>query len=239
MRVLRSPLLLLMFYVAAACATRTPFDAVKQQYAEYPEYSIILEDMREEGNFFKDYFHRYKIVYGRAQAGSDSLVFDTVTSDWVEVEKRDYEKYYNNLGMVVASKSANGEIANQAYPPGYQYVGDPRYGEWRRDDRGHSFWEFYGKYALLSQVFGMFGRPVYRSDWDSYRDYRRRGSPYFGRNSEYGTNGSRTRTSNPGFYERQRQKQQARQTRFSEKVKNRVKRSKMSGVRSRSRGFGK
>ena len=235
----RKTLLGAIFLLVAACATRTPFESLKKEYDRYPEYSIILEDMKEEGNFFKDYFHKYKVVYGRSEGQPDSLVYNSELTDWLEVKEKDYKNYYNYLGMVIFSKSRDGKVSDQKYPPGYQYVGDQRYGRWRTDNSGNSFWEWYGKFALMSHMFGMFNRPIYRNDYDMYRDYRRRGEPFFGRKHEYGTNGTRAKTTNPTFFERQRIKQAAAKTKFSQKVKNRVRRSKMSGVRRRSRGFGK
>lgn len=237
--------LIFLVSFSIACGASTPLDRMKKNYKNYPEYSIILEDMREDGNFFPDYYHRYKTVIGERDSKSDSLVFRSEISDWVPVSEREYEKYANYLGMVIASKSANGKISNDKYAPGYQYVGNSRYGHWRTDSHGSSFWEWYGKYAMMSSIFGMFNRPVYRNDWNSYNDYRRRGAPYYGdgsfygsRGNMYGTSGRVTKQSKPNFYQRKIAKQRASSSRFSNKVRNRVRRSKMSSVRRRgfSRG---
>ncbi|KAA3662117.1 MAG: hypothetical protein DWQ10_03140 [Calditrichaeota bacterium] len=201
--------------------------------------------MQEDGNFFKDYYHRYKTVVGQKENDSDSLVFTSDIGEWVEVSKKEYQNYYNYLGMVLASKSASGKVQNDKYPPGYQYVGNQRYGNWRTDSHGNSFWEWYGKYAMMSTVFGMFNRPVYRNDWNSYNDFRRRGEPYYGngsfygsRGTMYGTSGNVTQKTKPNFYQRRAVRQSARNASFSNKVKNRVRRSNMSGVRSRSSSRG-
>ena len=82
--------------------------------------------------------------------------------------------------MVVLSKGPDGTVDRDEHPPGYQQVGDERYGQWRDDGGGRSFWEFYGQYALLSNLIGGFGRPIYRDDWDGYRDARGRGQTYYG-----------------------------------------------------------
>ena len=223
-----------------ACASSSPVERFKGELNKYPEYSIILEDQREEGNFFKDYHHRYKVVYAEKLEGSgDSLAYQSEITDWQEVPKKEYQKYYPYLGMVIASKSQDGKISDSQSPPGYQYVGDSRYGNWRRDERGNSFWEFYGKFAFFSHMFGMFGRPIYRNNWDTYRDYRSTGRPYHGPDRQYGTNGTHTQRTNKTFFERKSQKEAQRKARFSERVKQRTRRSKMSGTRSRSGGFGK
>ena len=235
----KSFLWVLLALIALSCASSSPLDQIKRQLTKYPEFSIMLEDMKEEGNFFKDYFHRYKIIYGEKTAGSDELEYQTTITDWYKVKNKEFEKYANNLGMVLVAKGKDGKIDDVQHPPGYQYVGDSRYGTWRRDERGNSFWEFYGKYAFFSHMFGMFSRPIYRSDYDTYRDYRSQRRPYYGKNREYGTNGTYTKQTNKNFFERRQQKELARKTRFTERVKQRTRRSRMSGLRRRSGGFGK
>ena len=54
-----------------------------------------------------------------------------------------------------------------------------------------------------------------------------------------GTTGTYTRQTKKTFFERQRAKQLARKARFSDRVKKRVRRSRMSGFRSRSFRGGK
>jgi hypothetical protein len=229
-----------LFFFILSCASRTPLEKIKKDLDRYPEYSIILEDMQEEGNFFKDYFHKYKLVYGERTNAGDTLSYKTGMTDWQQIKKDEYQKFYDYLGMVIASKSLDGKIDDSKYPPGYQYVGDERYGRWRTDNSGNSFWAWYGKFALMSYAFGMFNRPVYRTDWNSYRDYRRTGRDYYGSGGVYGTKGSYTKTSKPNFYQRRAARERASRSSFSQKVQQRVRRSKMSNVRSRSsRGFGK
>ena len=223
----------------SGCGTSSPLEKIKKELDQYPEYTIILEDMKEDGNFFTDYYHRYKTVYGRALSGQDSIVYETNLTDWEKVSKKEFHKNANYLGMVLASRSANGEVSNNQHPPGYQYVGNQQYGQWRTGANGSSFWEFYGKYALISSMFNMFSRPIYRNDYDSYRNHRSSGSPYYGRNREYGTYGTETKKSNPTFFQRKQAAEASRKRSFSDKVKNRTRKSNMSRSRSRSSGFGK
>ena len=116
------------------------------------------------------YSHRYQVVVGQPQAGSDELVYREAVLDWQQVDSGTYERYQPFLGMVVLSKSPGGNVDQDAHPPGYRQVGDERYGQWRQDSSGRSFWEFYGQYALLSHIMGGFGRPIYRDDWNGYQD---------------------------------------------------------------------
>ncbi len=236
---------LIALAAAALCLScgegRSPLQQLIRSLSPLPEYSIILEDMRIGGNFFREYEHRYKVVEGTlSEAGSGDLTFQTTTTDWERVSRREYETYQPYLGMVVASKSRDGKAQQgTGYPPAYNYVGDPRYGQWRRDSSGNSFWEFAGKYAVLSALFNMGNNRVSRSDWDGYRDSYGRGRPYFGSSRQFGTEGSITKRTNPTFFQRRLQRQQASQRRFSDRVGSRVSRSRMSGARSRSGRGGK
>ncbi|WP_026052526.1 hypothetical protein [Gayadomonas joobiniege] len=66
--------------------------------------------------------------------------------------------------------------SNQAenYGAGSQLIGNPAYGQWSTDSSGMSFWEWYGMYALISNITdaigGRRGR-VYYGDWARGRNY--------------------------------------------------------------------
>lgn len=229
-RVLKERPIWLLPLVLLACAPADPLPQLERELDRYPEYSILLEDMREQGNFTTDYYHQYKVVTGERENGSEDLVYHDNILDWRRVSSSTYKKYQPYLGMTLASKSEDGKVEEVPQPPGYRYVGNERYGRWRRDSSG-SFWEFYGKYALFSHIFGGFSRPVYRSDWDAYRTTRSRGQSYFGPQKEYGTNGTHTQKTHRNFYQRQQARQAAKQQRFASKA-----RSRMSSSRSRSGG---
>ncbi len=226
-------MLAIVLPVAAACDTGTPLERLQAQLEPFPEYSVVLQDMDED---LFGYSHRYRVVVGQPRAGSDELDYREAVLDWQRVDSGSYERHRPSLGMVVLSKGADGNVDRDAHPPGYQQVGDERYGQWRQDSGGRSFWEFYGQYALLSHIIGGFGRPIYRDDWSGYRDARGRGQTYYGPGTTgggrtYGTNGSTTRQSNPDFFRRQQARQAAQSRSFGQRVS-----SRMSGG---MRSFGK
>ena len=231
-------ILMPLLAVTLACSPPDPLERLRQQLARYPLYSVILQDMKTEGSFSVDYFHQYKVVVGEQVAASDDVSFSDNLMAWKRVSKSHYQRYQPFLGMVILSKDKDGKVTGSQFPPGYQYVGDQRYGHWRTGSSGGSFWEFYGKYAMMSHLFGSFNRPIYRNDWNSYRTTRSQGRPYYGANKEFGTKGSYTKTSNPSFYDRQKVRQQRSGDRFSRKVSERTRRSNMSSTRSRSTGRG-
>ena len=208
--------------VAAACNSQTPLERLERELEPHPEYSVTLQDMRADG-----YWHQYGVVIGEPQDGSQDLVYRDSILDFQKVGRRTYLRYQQNLGMVILSKGPDGIDRNQ-HPPGYQQVGNERYGQWRDGGGGQSFWVFYGQYALLSHMIGGFGRPIYRNDWNGYRDARGRGQTYYG-GGAYGTGGSVTRQNNPGFFNRQAQRQAARSRSFSQRLNSRMAGGSRSG----------
>lgn len=235
----------LSFLFIIGCGTTNPVQKIiKDDLKDVPEWSIILEDMKEEGFFSTDYFHKYKILTGTGD--TTQARFKERTTDWIEVHPRFYEENQNFLGMTLASKMPNQQANTTPAPPGYQYVGDQRYGRWRTDSSGNSFWEFYGKYALFRDLLfgsghrGIFGggRGIYMDDYQSYRRYSQNRRPFFGRKGEYGTYGSNTAKAKPNFFARKKANMAQRSSNFSNRVTSRMGRSSSSRS-SRSFGSGK
>ena len=217
----------LLLLLAGCGADPTPLSDIEGALKNARSYAIILEDMKEEGNFFTDYYHKYRIVQ------EDKAN----TTDWLKVSEDVYRANEALLGMTIAGKK-DGEILPAAAPPGYQYVGDPRYGSWRTDSSGRTFWAFAGGMAL-GRMLDM-GRypPIYQNDYDAYRSYRSRGAPYFGQNREYGTSGTVTQKSRPEFYTRRMAREAQKKSSFLKKVSERTGRTK-TNFRGRSGGTGK
>ena len=216
--------LVVALFAAVGCGpSETPLERLEQQLDQYPEYSVTLQDMRADG-----YYHQYGVVIGEPQAGSEDLVYRDSILDFQKVGRRTYDRYQPHLGMVILSKGSDGIDRNQ-HPPGYQQVGNERYGQWRTNSSGQSFWVFAAQYALLSHMIGGFNRPIYRNDWNGYRDARGRGQTYYGAGGAYGTNGSVTRQTNPNFFRRQQTRQAARSQSFGQRVNSRVAGGSRSG----------
>ena len=69
-----------------------------------------------------------------------------------------------NAVSKAASLQANGA---EDFGDGSQLVGNPNYGQWSQNSNGISFWEWYGMYALFSNLT----RPVLYDSWARNRDY--------------------------------------------------------------------
>ncbi len=199
-----------------------PLQRILQSLQGSRDYSVILENMKEEGNFFNHYYHKYRVVRNG----------DASVTDWMEVPRKTYRTHETLLGMVIAGRK-DGEPIGAAIPPAYQYVGDPQYGQWRRDNDGRMFWAF-AALPFLADT----DRRIYRRDYDAYKRARAKNVPFFGRSHEYGTSGTITKQKKPDFYARQRAKQQVKSASFSDRVNKRIGRTQ-TVVRSRAGGRGK
>ena len=228
MQQFRWPVIVFTVLWVGGCAARDPVKEMQKSLANAPEYMIILEDMRETGTFSTDYYHKYTVVQGERRR----------TTNWIEVPYKVYRRYQAFLGMAIVAKSDKG-VNDTPHPPGYHYVGNSQYGSWNHGGGG-SFWVFYGQYAMMRNLMGGgYGGQIYRNDYADYRNNRDRRRPYYGRNRQYGTEGSVTKKQRPAFYQRRKQAMANRQRSFSQRVRDRSGRNR-SGFGSRSRGrFGK
>lgn len=204
-----------------------PLDEIRRNLADRQTYSVVLENMKEEGTFFKEYYHQYQIATPEK----------TWATGWLETPKAFYQRYAAYLGMTIAGMK-DGEPLMAAAPPGYQYVGDTRYGRWRSGPHGE-YWAFNRRTPLYNEIELDIDFPhVYRNDYRRYRSSRSKGVPYFGDKGQFGTQGSYTKKAKPTFFQRQQAKASMKKASFSEKVSKSIGRSR-SGFRGRSGGRGK
>ena len=232
--------LIVLFGLLSACSSGYQYveeglDTVLKRYKELPDFTVLLADMDYRDD---KYLHQYELLI----PDNDSS-FRSEETEWYEVSAAFFEKHQGALGMEVAHKE-NGVVTKRIVPPGYSaYVGNEKYGQWVNRG-GSSFWEFYGKYALLSSILnmGMYRTPY--SSWSTFdRSYRGANRDYYGPSGTYGT--ARYVQSDAGKNTQWGKKPQT----FREKVRSRVSQSgknqrsrsrySRSSSRSRSGGFGK
>lgn len=219
---------------------RDPVADLIRDLERYPEYSLMVDDLRVESGFLPDYFLRFEVLTAKGQrvADGDSLAYERRQTEWMQVSEQVFGKYENYLGMVVAAKTLDGKRTGtgQAHPPGYQYVGNPRYGHWGSG----GFWQFYGQYAFMRSMMG--GWNVGRDDYNDYRRTADRGGSYYGPvkngKSTFGTRGTATQKARPAFYQRYKQRMASGGRGFTSSTSRRTSRS-TSSWGSRSARFGK
>ena len=164
---------------------KTLLEACEQLYVSWEK---ILEDMEIEEGSDVLFYHKYKKVIIKTASADTSQVSHQTTSERVKVDKATFEKLKENLGMVVASKPLgkfDTEAERVPQPPGYAYMCPPsqgrnRYGEWRQDGSGGSFWSWYGQYAFMGMLMGGVSGRVFAPHYSDYRNHRSRGKTYYG-----------------------------------------------------------
>lgn len=129
-----------------------------------------------------NYFHKYL----KEENG------ETSETGWEAVNASFYEQNLENLGMAILSKPyGEFEPDFQAAPPGMAYVGNSKYGEWKKDESGSSFWSWYGRYAFFSSLFFFPPHSYSYGSWNRWNtDYRYK-KPYYGQTQTGNTFGSR------------------------------------------------
>jgi len=201
-----------------------PTKSIQKELQNVPHYSVILNDMKEEGNFFKEYLHQYKVVQPNL----------SWKKPWVEVPEKYYQSTAGLLGMALLAKNGN-EIIDTAFPPAYQYVGNTRYGSWRPDRTGNMLWIFSRGTPLSNDIHLPI---IYKKDYSAYTQSKAKKIPFFGLNKQYGSSGSFTKKMKPDFFARQKARQSIQKASFASKVSSRIGRTK-TNFRGRSGSGGK
>ena len=131
---------------------------------------------------------------------ADEKAADAVLEDLIRLEAAtDWTVFNDSLIDVVnvLADLSNGRLPRMHIPKseakpkegaGSYLVGNPRYGEWRQNSSGQSFWAWYGQYALFRSLF--FGPSTYYygswypgRTWSYYGDV---GRHYYGTRSDTG-----------------------------------------------------
>jgi hypothetical protein len=166
----------------------------------YDSWDKILVDMRSN-----DGRNEQQIRTVRTHVADPSAKGGETSSDekWVEVSRAQYQAMERDLGMAIEHKPAGKydiESERVAQPAGFAYMAPPgqtnRYGYWDNSG-GHSFWVWYGQYALMRDLlFNRGYRPIDPYDYYGYRTYYERRQPYYGEapggGFRYGTGGATT-----------------------------------------------
>jgi len=130
------------------------------------------------------YYHRYDIIENGQRR----------TTDWVQVTADYYYAHQKDVGMEVVSKPYGmyeSEASTVTAPAGMSYVGNGRYGEWRTDYNGHTYWHYHGLYSFMNDLLYS-GHYYFRYEYDDYLSAYRAHKPYYGKYNEYGTGGTAT-----------------------------------------------
>ena len=177
-------------------------DGLKTLTAQlYDSWDKILADMRVHDGRNEQQIRTVRVHMTDASGKNGQTTSD---EKWVEVSPSQYRAMERDLGMAIEHKAAGKydiESERVAQPAGFAYMAPPgqrnQYGYWDNGG-GHSFWVWYGQYALMRDLF--FGRNYYRPidpyEYYNYRTYHERRQTYYGEapggGARYGTGGTAT-----------------------------------------------
>lgn len=181
---------------------RIPNANIIRQYADHvarqrPEMKELAEELSKEGT--TQGLAYTSLVQRLAEVNKtpkDEKEADAALEELLRIEAAaDWTVFNDSLidpANVLAGLS-KGELAPLHVPksaegpergPGEQLVGNPRYGDWRQDSAGNSFWHWYGQYALLQALLGpriYYGSWYPSRSWSYYGDV---GRHYYGTRSD-------------------------------------------------------
>lgn len=156
-----------------------------------PDYADIATLMAKEASSSSEAFNSLNKRLANinlAPTDTQSANYNLQELQLINTAADAYE-FNNGLADVVNTLASlsEGQLATVDVPAGQQsaaqvnaLVGNPSYGNWQQDSSGRSFWEWYGMYALFSNVMG--GGRNYYDSWSSRPNYS-----YYG---QYGRNRS-------------------------------------------------
>ncbi len=187
-----------------------------QQYADKlseqkPELEQLINEFRKDATtkspVYQSLLDRLNTVKNQPQMfASSQAIFDELLNIYQAADPILYSDALSDPLNVLADMSdgvlprvnslskAQSMKANTAqdFGTGEQLIGNPSYGQWVTGSNGLSFWEWYGMYALMDNLFDS-RRRVYYNDWGRHRNYS-----YY---HDYG----RTRYSSPSQLSKQTQ----------------------------------
>ncbi|WP_448569266.1 hypothetical protein [Thalassotalea ganghwensis] len=165
----------------------------KEATDQSPIYQSIvnrLNTVKNNPELFVDNNARFDEILNIYQA-ADPVLYSDALSDPLNVLADMSDGTLPRVNSLSKSKSLAANNA-QDFGVGQQLIGNPAYGSWQTGSDGLSFWEWYGMYALMDNLFDS-RRRVYYNQWGRYRNYS-----YY---HDYG----RTRYSSPSQLRKQTQ----------------------------------
>ncbi len=145
--------------------------------------SVVLKEYFSAGFLIKTYYHRYIIIH--AFKSPEEIVIRTSKEFW--------EQNLRNKGMSLFRRGEREfKTSSIPMPPGSLFIGDPAYGTWDITKYGAKVWKFHRTYKNFPTLFGW---GEFRPTLDFYQRmkiFQSDSKPYYGPESEFGTDGSIT-----------------------------------------------
>ncbi|TQV88521.1 CHAD domain-containing protein [Aliikangiella coralliicola] len=164
-------------------------DYAQQVKAKKPELSSLIDNLalngQSHGQFVQTLEERLNQV--RSSSGATMQQLENNVEELAYIQEAAHIQTFNDAlsdplnvladlsdGALPRVKSVSREIEksvnkSESYGAGSQLVGNPQYGNWITGSNGMSFWEWYGMYALFSNLAD--GRRYSYGRWSQSRPY--------------------------------------------------------------------
>lgn len=149
---------------------------------ETPPYSVVLIDYFSYGVFIKSYYHKYKII---APNHPSAIKVYRVSREF-------YESNLLNLGLSLFEINGRRESIKVPVPPGFIYIHDPIYGEWKVLDSNIKTWVFNRNFLSLERQLGLTGIEISSDFFLKAKILIEQERPFYGIHDEYGSKGVHT-----------------------------------------------
>lgn len=163
---------------------------VKREFA-----TVILMDTHATGFLIKTYYQKFRVIAG----------YDTVEEMIVRTSKEFAKKNLKNIGLSIYRRTDEKEEF-LPLPPGSLYMGMREFGNWKKNKKGETLWQFNKSFKNFPKYLG-WGN--YRPDEEFYQKMRSSitlNQPFYGLNNEFGPTGKVTQKNFPHFFKSERLK---------------------------------
>lgn len=160
-----------------------------------PQATFILIDTHVTGFLIKTYYQKYRVITGHEEV--EDLI--------IRSSKEFTKKNLDNIGLSIYRR-VNGVEEFLPLPPGSNYIDNPEFGEWKKNDEGELEWHFNKSYKNFPRYLGW---NEFRPTQSFYKELILRKSihqTFYGPNNEFGPEGSVTQKAFPHFFSDERKK---------------------------------
>ena len=144
---------------------------------------VVLAEQFKTGFLIKTHFHRYLVIHG----------FKDPEEIVVRTHRKHFEDSKKFVGLSIFRRSENSEIESSIpLPPGSLYLGDARFGRWKRSNDGKRRWFFHRAYKNFPKTFGWNDFRPSKDFLFKVQEAEKIEQPFFGEQGEFGPQGKIT-----------------------------------------------
>ncbi len=157
--------------------------------------TVILVDTHATGFLIKTYYQKLRVI-------SD---YENVDEMILRTNKEFAKKNKDFIGLSIYRKTSDTEDF-LPLPPGSLYVDNPKYGMWKTNKKGLTYWSFHKTYKNFPKYLGWGKFKLTKDFHQQMKNSISLNQPFYGLHNEFGSNGSITQKNFPHFFAQDRKK---------------------------------